>query len=208
MAAVRTLLCLVFAAAPAFWLPVAAEFPSGAARPKTSDPGEPPRGAWLPGTRSYLGLNVGRSGAAGCAPTALLCNSGGRPVEIYTGTMIGSFWGVEMAYLDPGRLPRPGAAFHAQGLNMSLVGKAQLAPSLRVFGKLGTTYGRTESAIGSVSSPFASEQGFGLSFGGGLSLDFTPRLSATLEWDSNDFRFQGASRDPVRSTSLGLRYRY
>ena len=53
-----------------------------------------------------------------------------------------------------------------------------------------------------------SEQGFGLSYGAGVSYDFTPRLSATLELDSNDFRFAGGGRDPVRSTSLGLQYRY
>ena len=48
----------------------------------------------------------------------------------------------------------------------------------------------------------------GLSYGAGVSYDFTPRLSATLEWDSNDFRFASGGRDPVRSTSLGLQYRY
>jgi OmpA-OmpF porin, OOP family len=29
-----------------------------------------------------------------------------------------------------------------------------------------------------------------------------------VEWESNDFRFAGGGRDPVRSTSLGLQYRY
>jgi hypothetical protein len=53
----------------------------------------------------------------------------------------------------------------------------------------------------------APDQGFGLSFGGGISYDFTPRLSARIQWDSNDFRFANG-RDPVRSTSLGLQYRY
>jgi len=44
--------------------------------------------------------------------------------------------------------------------------------------------------------------------GAGVSYDFNPRISATLQWDSNDFRFAGTGRDPVRSTSLGLQIRY
>ena len=52
-----------------------------------------------------------------------------------------------------------------------------------------------------------AEAGVGLSYGAGLSLDFTPRLSATLGWESHDFRFAGGLRD-VRATSLGLRYSY
>jgi hypothetical protein len=38
-----------------------------------------------------------------------------------------------------------------------------------------------------------------------VSWDFTPRLSATFEWGSYDLRAPGG---PVRSTSLGLQYRY
>jgi len=195
MAAVRTLLCLVFATAPAFWLPVAAQASHGLYGAHAPNPGNPPRGAWLPGGRSYLGLNVGRSRSAACGSTALLCDDADRPTELYTGTMVGKFWAVEVGYLNLGRLARPAGEARAQGLNISLVGK--LAPSLRAYGKLGAS-----------SGALPSEQGFGLSFGGGLSLDFTPRLSATIEWDSNDFRFGGSGRDPVRSTSLGLQYRY
>ena len=77
-----------------------------------------------------------------------------------------------------------------------------------VFGKVGTTYGRNDTSImGSGLAPGA-EQSLGRSYGAGVSYAFTPRLSATLEWDSYDFRFTASGRDPVRSTSLGLQYRY
>ena len=122
--------------------------------------------------------------------------------------MIGKFWGVQVGYLDTGRMPGVATESRAQGLNLALVGKASLAHSLGVFGKVGTTYARTEtSALGGSPVP-GSEQGFGLSYGAGVSFAFTPRLSGTLQWDSNDFRFAGGGRDPVRSTSLGLQYRY
>jgi OmpA-OmpF porin, OOP family len=202
------LLCLLFAAS-ALPVPAAAQVVSSQEN-NASFLGIAPRGAWLPGSRSYLGLNLGRSRYnVSCSTTALLCDDSDRPAEVYAGTMVGNFWGVELGYLNMGRIARESGETRAQGLNLSLVGKAQVAPSLRVFGKVGSTYGRSETAALAASSiATGSEQGFGLSYGAGVSYDITPRLSATLELDSNDFRFAGGGRDPVRSTSLGLQYRY
>lgn len=207
MAVLRPLICFIFAAAN-LCAPAAAQM---AVAPQ-GDPAvqSTTRTAWLPGERSYLGLNLSRSRYnVSCGTMALLCDDSDRAAQLYAGTMIGNFWAVELGYLDMGRIARAGGETRAQGLNLSLVGKAQVARSFGVFGKLGTTYGRSETfALGASSVATGAENGFGLSFGAGVSVDFTPRLSATLEWDSNDFRFAGGGRDPVRSTSLGLQYRY
>ena len=50
-----------------------------------------------------------------------------------------------------------------------------------VYGKLGTTVGRpATSVMGASGAPAAGfERGFGLSYGAGVSVAFTPRLSAT-----------------------------
>jgi opacity protein-like surface antigen len=201
MAALRTFLCLVVAAAASLALPLAAQTPSA----------DSPRSSWLPAPgRSYLGLNLGRSNYnIPCGSISLLCDDTDRSVKLYAGTMVGNFWGVELGYINMGRVARAGGETKAQGLNLSLVGKAPLARSFGVFGKVGTTYGRTEtSAIAGSGITAGDGRGFGLSYGAGVSYDFTPRLSAVLEWESNDFRFAGSGRDPVRSTSLGLQYRY
>lgn len=211
MAASRTVLCLVFAALAALCLPVAAQISAPTSGGSATPADTPPRGAWLPGGgRSYLGLNLGRSRyGVSCGSPTLLCDNKDTSAQLYAGAMLGNFWGVELGYLHMGRISRGGGETQAQGLNVSLIGKAQLAHSLGIFGKIGTTYGRTEtSALAASSIPTGSEQGFGLSYGGGISYDFSPRLSATLGWDSNDFRFAGGGRDPVRATSLGLQYRY
>jgi OOP family OmpA-OmpF porin len=208
MAVLRTLLGLLFAAC-ALCAPAAAQLAVGTeAAPAI---GSAPRASGLPGTRTYLGLNLSRSRYnVSCGTTALLCDDSDRVPQFYAGSMIGNFWGVELGYLDMGRIARAGTETRAQGLNLSLVGKAQVARSFGVFGKVGTTYGRSDTSAMGASSSIATgaEYGFGLSYGAGVSVDFTPRLSARLEWDSNDFRFAGGGRDPVRSTSLGLQYRY
>jgi OmpA-OmpF porin, OOP family len=173
-------------------------------------PGDTTR-SFLPGKgRVSVGLSLGRSRySAPCGATSLNCDSSDNSVRIYAGTMPGNFWGVELGYIDMGRISRGGGSTTAQGLTMSLVGKAPVWQSLAVFGKVGTTYGRTEtSALLGSGVNNATERGFGLSYGAGVSYDFTPRLSATLGWDSHDFHFAGSGRDPVRSTSLGLQYKY
>ena len=205
MAALRTLLCLVFTtAATSLVLPVAAQTPPGSAGADKSR-------IWLPGPgRTYLGLNLGRSRYnLPCGSATLLCDDTDRSVQLYTGTMIGDFWGVELGYLNMGRIALGSGQTSATGLNLRLVGKAPLGHSFGVFGKVGTTYGRAESsALAGSGIAAGSERGFGPSYGAGFSFDFNPRVSATLEWDSNDFRFAGTGRDPVRSTNLGLQIRY
>jgi OmpA-OmpF porin, OOP family len=206
MTAVRSLLSLVLASAAAFYLPPA----SSQTEPGSRNPASTPIGTGLASGRGYLGLSLGRSSySVSCGITALACDDKDRAVRLYAGTMVGNFWGVELGYLDMGRMARGGGDTRARGLNLSLVGKAPLPRSFGVFGRIGTTYGRTEtSALAGSGIATGTERGFGLSYGAGLSYEFTPRLSATVEWESNDFRFAGGGRDPVRSTSLGLQYRY
>jgi OmpA-OmpF porin, OOP family len=205
MTALRTLLCLV-PAALALVFPVAALSQTAVA---TGAPSFSFATGWQNTGRSSLGLNVGSSRiAAGCGTTALICDNPDRAARFYANAMIGNHWGVEVGYLDLGRIAAAGGQMRAQGLNLSLVGKAPVWQSLGVFGKFGTTYGRTESSVLGAGPAYGPDQGFGLSYSAGVSFAFTPRLSATLEWESTDFRFAGSGRDPVRSTSLGLQYRY
>ena len=165
----------------------------------------------MPGKgRGYIGLSLGRSHyTSSCGATSLSCDSNGNAVEISAGSMLGNFWGVELGYLDMGRISRGGGTTRARGLDLSLIGKTPVWDALGVFGKVGATYGRTEtSAAAGSTTATGSERGFGLSYGAGVSYDFTPQLSATLALESHDFRFAGGARDPVRSTSLGLQYKY
>jgi opacity protein-like surface antigen len=203
MATLRSLLFAVFATVPAF-LPAVAHAQAGSTSTVTATRADSFH------SRGYLGLSLGRSRYNVSCPTiALACDTNDDAARLYGGAMLGNYWGVEVGYLDLGRMAREGGKTRAQGLNLSLVGKAPLAKSFGVFGRVGATYGRTEtSTLGGSPLAAGSEHGFGLSYGAGLSYDITPRLSATLEWDSNDFRFAGGGRDPVRSTSLGLQYRY
>jgi OmpA-OmpF porin, OOP family len=206
MSALRSLPCFVFAATATFCLACDAQLLPGApSKPAGAITAAPPAGVWLPGGRSYLGLNLGRARSPACSSTALSCESTQPSAQFTTGTLFGNFWGAELAYSNTPRIGELAGDAPAQGLTVSLLGRTKLLPSIGLYGKLGTTYGRGQP---SAMTAARGGQGFGLSFGAGLSFDFTPRLSATLQWDSTDAPMISGGRDPVRSTSLGLKFRY
>jgi hypothetical protein len=200
MRAFRDLLCFV-SAASALALPLAAYPQSAGSLSSTWQDNRHPN------PRSSLGLHLSRAQPGlPCGATALICDTAAPATQLHAGAMVGRFWGVELGYMESGRIAA--RETRTQGLNLSLIGKAPLSQSLGVFGKLGTTYGRSDASVAGAGLPLVSAPGFGLSYGAGVSFSFTPRLSATLEWDSNDYRFPGNGREPVRSTNLGLQYRY
>ncbi|MEO5671204.1 MAG: outer membrane beta-barrel protein [Ramlibacter sp.] len=206
MATIRILLCLLFAAVTLHPRLAHAQLQPGADAGLSVEPSNSSRFPAL--GRSYVGINLGssRRGPA-CSRLSLTCDGADRPMKLVAGRQVGSSWGVELGFVDLGRISRPTGESRAQGLNLSLVGKAPLGESFGVFGKIGPAWGRTESlAPGALA--MGSDSGVGLSYSAGMSYAFSPRLSATLEWESNDFRFGGGAREPVRSTSLGLQYRY
>ncbi|MBC5781700.1 hypothetical protein H8N03_02010 [Ramlibacter sp. USB13] len=89
-----------------------------------------------------------------------------------------------------------------QGLNVAVVGKAGIAQDLGVYGRVGTTLNRTTPALAGT----ANGEG-GLSYGVGLSWDFSRTASASMGLDSYDIRGSLGDVRDVR-TSLGLQWRY
>jgi hypothetical protein len=88
-------------------------------------------------------------------------------------------------------------------VNIPLLEKATAGIDWRLTGRLGAPIARpTLAAMG------ASSLDTGLSYGVGLSWDLSPTTSATVGFDSYDYRFVGGERDAVRATSLGLQWRY
>ncbi len=203
------LACVLVFAAPAFaqdgvdTAPMEDSSTSGAGARASNTPW------WTPASgRTTIGLNVGRSDFQVSCGNVFACDDTDRYWSLYGRNMASDFWGSEVAFVDMGRMERAGGTTRARGLNVSLVGKIPLAQSFGVFGKVGALYGRTRtSTAAGADIAGGNENGFGLSLGAGLSWDFSPKVSAVLEWDRYDFRFQ-SGRDAVSAASLGLQYKF
>ena len=164
---------------------------------------------YAPGA-SYAGLNLGSSNyslGSGFGPFA--SKDTDTVYNLYTGTFFIPNFGFELGYTNFGKIDRAGGKTKAEGINLSLVGRAPITPSFNLFGKLGTTYGRTDvSAFPGTGVASGKENGFGVSYGIGAEYSFNPQLSAVLQYDEHKLKFAGDGRDRVNATTVGLRYRF
>ncbi len=158
----------------------------------------------------YVGLNIGQS------DYSLNSGFGGFPSDkhdtvynIYSGTFFSPNFGLELGYTNFGKITRAGGNTKAEGINLSLVGKAPLGSQFNLLGKLGTTYGRTDVSSAPVSGISSGrETGFGVSYGLGAEYVFSPKMSAVLQYDEHRLRFVNAGRERISATTVGLRYRF
>lgn len=144
---------------------------------------------YAPAGGRYIGFNAGRADFPG--------NGQGDAYSLYTGGMWGQNFGLEFGARDFGR----SNGREAYGFNLSAVARVPLTPAFSLFGKVGGLYSRTENAAG------VKDNGWGETYGVGVDFNFTPRLTAVLEYDRSRVDFAG-DKDHINVTSVGLKYRY
>jgi len=172
----------------------------------SSSSASPSDKSWLPFTRSgYWGFNLGAPDyEKHCAP-GFSCKDPDVGGKIYLGGQFNQWLGVELGYVNVGKLERNGGDTSAQGANLSLVGNVPLGEVFSAFAKVGTTYGwtKTEGAV----APTGKEEDFGLSYGAGLGFNISPTLQLIAEWDRHNFKFTDQKAE-VDLYSVGLKFRF
>lgn len=169
------------------------------------------RTSYIPYTNNgYIGLNVGQSRfSSSCGSLALTCDRSDTSGHIYLGGYFTPYFGAEIGYMNEGNANRAGGRTEADGINLSLVGRAPLSQNFSIYGKLGTTYGRTRVTSTAGTGVVSGKQTDWVpAYALGLSWDIDRNWSALLEFDETRFRFPGNVRDNVRSTSLGIKYSF
>ena len=165
-------------------------------------------GLMLPGpSNGYVGLSLGKSKFdPDCVP-GLSCDSGKAGFKVFAGAISTDVLGAEIAYLDMGRIDYAGGSQRASGLNLSLVGTLPVAPGFSAFGKVGATYGWTETRSRAAGVRTGDEKGFGISYGLGLGYRLSTQLEVIAEYERHRFDFAPGSQT-LGFTSVGLRYQY
>ena len=157
----------------------------------------------------YVGLNLGASNySLGNGSGFFPSDDTDTAYNLYTGTFFTPNFGLELGYTNFGKIERAGGTTKAEGINLSLVGRAPITQSFNLLGKLGTTYGRTDVSSRDPGVISDKENGFGVSYGIGAEYSFNPQLSAVLQYDEHRLKFAGDGSDRVNATTVGLRYRF
>ena len=160
--------------------------------------------------RGYIGLNLGRTRFdLGCGAGAFSCDDHSNvSANLYTGGMFNDWLGLEVGYLNTGKLDRAGGSTSAQGIDMLLVARVPLG-AFNVFAKAGGIYGRTKVTTDSLSGiPSGTKSGGGLSVGAGVGYDFTAHSGVVLEWARNKFKFAAEGHPNVDTTQVGYIYKF
>ena len=162
------------------------------------------RGSMIPYTVSgYVGLNGGTSDYSGGCVAGFACDDRERAFKLYTGGMFNQWVGTEVGYHHMGSVDRNGGTTRAHGINLSLLGNFPIGEQFMVYGKLGTTYGRTKNT----GSPSGTGNGWGPSFGVGAGFNISPQFAVVVDWDKHRFEFPTGD-DYVSATTVGVRLRF
>lgn len=156
----------------------------------------------------YIGINAGNSdyGLPGCVAGAS-CDETDLGFKVYAGGLVSKIFGVELSYVDLGRLDRNGGDVRAKGVNLGVVGNLALTDQFSVFGKVGAIYGwtRTGSPLPGVATGNKSDMN--LSYGLGAQFDINRHWAVRGDWDAYRMEFAGG-RDTVSLLSIGGVYKF
>jgi OOP family OmpA-OmpF porin len=133
--------------------------------------------------------------------------------KIFGGYMFNRHFGLEFAYVDLGEVSYSGSFFGAPvtggkievtGFNISAIGAYPVSEQFSVFGKIGLFIWEAEASDTTGGVPFSDkEDGTDLSFGVGVSYNFTRNLGVRAEWE----RFESSDADASLIT-IGLLWRF
>ena len=166
--------------------------------------------SWLPYTQNgYVGLNVGKPDyKLGCT-AGFSCDDPNASFHLYTGGSFNDWFGVEIGYLYMGKAHRQGGTTRGHGIDLNAVGTFPVSQSVKLFGKLGLTYGRTTISANAGSGEIVGDDdGFGPSYAVGASYDLNQATALLVEWDRHDMHFAGRGRESIDAINLGVKFRF
>jgi OmpA-OmpF porin, OOP family len=163
--------------------------------------------SWLPFTnQGYFGAAAGQSTFdLNCSP-GFSCDDKDSAFKIYTGGRFRNVLGLELGYVDLGKVDFGIGTAKARGVNLSLTANLPLNEAFSIYGKVGSTYGSTEAPVFLEGNK--RERGFGKSYGAGLEFSLGRNWAIRGEWERQTFEFANAGDRDVDLGTVGVHYKF
>ncbi len=163
---------------------------------------------WAASFWRYAGINVGRSDyKSDCFP-GFGCDRGAGTLKIYAGGKLYNAFGLEVGYVNMGKAQAGGGDIEAHGLNLSLTAGVPLGANSSIFGKVGTTYGRTKISGTVPAVQTGTDNDWGLSYGIGGQIGLTRQWALRVDADRYRFSFINQGRQDVDTLTIGVQYQF
>lgn len=163
--------------------------------------------SWLPFTsQGYIGASIGEATYDFNCVSGFACDDSDLGFKVYVGGKFRDMVGLELAYVNMGEGQRAGGDIKAHGVNLSLIGNIPIG-QFSIFGKVGTTYGWTETSTAASSGASSDENDFGLSYGAGIGFDIQPNWGVRAEWERHRFEFASGD-DAVDLYTVGVNFKF
>lgn len=182
--------------------------PAAAQRSDTTRAGSEISYPWQQRFWGYAGINLGTANYDFTCAAGFGCDDTAGTVKLFAGGRFNNVFGLEVGYVNFGKAEIAGGDMEAHGLNFSLVAGVPIGANSSVFGKLGTTYGRSKVSGTVPAFRTGSEDDWGASFGVGAQIGLTDRWSLRVDADRYRFKFVDTDRRNIDTFTVGAQYRF
>jgi opacity protein-like surface antigen len=160
------------------------------------------------GPRNYIGVSGGESRFRTDCSSLFSCDKNDTAWKVYAGSGVNDVLGVELGYVDFGKINVNGGDTKAWAGTLSLTAGVPIGDRFKLFAKGGGLYGETD-VHASPSSIFDTghKNGWGYTYGVGAALGITRTVQIRLDWDRHNMDFVGGSKD-VDMYSAGVQLRF
>jgi OmpA-OmpF porin, OOP family len=167
---------------------------------------------WQGNFWGYAGISAGESKfRADCnrTITQFECDNKDTGWKIYGGGQFTPILGMEFGYTDFGKIRAGSGEVEAYAFPVTLTVGTPIGERFRVFGKVGGLYARTDVRVSvlDVDERSGHDNGFGWTYGAGLSFAVARNIDIRADWDRYKLDFV-SGREDVDMLSAGVNFRF
>ena len=156
----------------------------------------------------YLGASLAHAAfdGSGCVGGAS-CGTSANAMRIFAGAWNDRSYGLEMSYVNFGKVARNGGDTRAQGFSASFLAGLPAGDRAIFFAKVGALFSFSSVHATTPGAATGNDRGPGFSLGAGAQLDLNRQWALRADWDLYRVAFAGRT-ESVKAWSIGAAFKF